>query len=200
MAHGCHGVSNHRHIDSVISNLFVLTIKNPPKLYCSFVRGNRPVPCGFPSQRASYSDSVSMSWWRRPRIDFPVTTSWQRRKYTTTPPMRHIEWLTTWAQCCYLLRWDTPDIRRPAYVISMMTSSNGNIFRVTGRCAGNSPVTAEFPVQRPVTRSFDVSFDLSLSKRLSKPSWGWLFETPTGSLWRHCNTHWRFIYLVRVVQ
>ena len=135
MAHGCHGVSNHRHIDSVISNLFVLTIKNPPKLYCSFVRGNRPVPCGFPSQRASYSDSVSMSWWRRPRIDFPVTTSWQRRKYTTTPPMRHIEWLTTWAQCCYLLRWDTPDIRRPAYVISMMTSSNGNIFRVTGRCA-----------------------------------------------------------------
>ena len=29
-------------------------------------------------------------------------------------------------------------------------------------CAGNSPVTGEFPVQRPVTRSFDVSFDLRL--------------------------------------
>ena len=27
-------------------------------------------------------------------------------------------------------------------------------------CAGNSPVTSEFPSQRPVTRSFDVSFDL----------------------------------------
>ena len=27
-------------------------------------------------------------------------------------------------------------------------------------CAGNSPVTDEFPVQRPVTRSFDVFFDL----------------------------------------
>ena len=26
------------------------------------------------------------------------------------------------------------------------------------RCAGNSPVTGEFPSQRPVTRSFDVSF------------------------------------------
>ena len=26
-------------------------------------------------------------------------------------------------------------------------------------CAGNSPITGEFPAQRPVTRSFDVSFD-----------------------------------------
>ena len=29
-------------------------------------------------------------------------------------------------------------------------------------CAGNSPVTGEFPSQRPVTWSFDVSFDLRL--------------------------------------
>ena len=35
-------------------------------------------------------------------------------------------------------------------------------------CAGNSPVTGEFPAQRPVTRSFDVFFDLHLNKRLSK--------------------------------
>ena len=34
-------------------------------------------------------------------------------------------------------------------------------------CAGNSPVTGEFPAQRPVTRSFDVFFDLCLNKRLS---------------------------------
>ena len=32
----------------------------------------------------------------------------------------------------------------------MMTSSNGNIFRVTGFCAGNSPATGEFPSQRSV--------------------------------------------------
>ena len=35
-------------------------------------------------------------------------------------------------------------------------------------CAGNSPVTGEFPSQRPWTRSFDVLFDLCLNKRLSK--------------------------------
>ena len=50
----------------------------------------------------------------------------------------------------------------------MMTSSNRNIFCVTGLCAGNSPVTGEFPAQRPVTRRFDVFFDLRLNKRLSK--------------------------------
>ena len=69
----------------------------------------------------------------------------------------------------------------------MMTSSNGNIFRVTGLCAGNSPVTGEFPAQRPVTRSFDVFFDLRPNKRLSKQSWDWWFGTPSRPLWGHCN-------------
>ena len=52
-------------------------------------------------------------------------------------------------------------------------------------CAGNSPVTCEFPSQRPVTQSFDIFFDLRLNKRLSKQSWGWWFERPSRSLWRH---------------
>ena len=54
-------------------------------------------------------------------------------------------------------------------------------------CAGNSPVTGEFPSQRPVTRSFGVFFHLCLNKRLSKQPWGWWFETPSCSLWSHCN-------------
>ena len=52
--------------------------------------------------------------------------------------------------------------------LHMMTSSNGNIFRVTGPLWGNSPVTGEFPSQRPVTRGYDVFFDLRLNKQLSK--------------------------------
>ena len=54
-------------------------------------------------------------------------------------------------------------------------------------CAGNSPVSSEFPSQRPVTRSFDVFFDLHPNKRLSKQSWGWWFETRSHPLWRQCN-------------
>ena len=52
-------------------------------------------------------------------------------------------------------------------------------------CAGNSPVTGEFPSQRPVTRSFGVFFDLRLNEYLSKQWWSWRFETPICSLWRH---------------
>ena len=67
-----------------------------------------------------------------------------------------------------------------------MTSSNGNIFRVTGPLCGEFTGPGEFPTQRPVTRSFDVFFDLRLNKRLSKQPGGWWFETPSWSLWRHC--------------
>ena len=69
----------------------------------------------------------------------------------------------------------------------MMTSSNGNIFRGTGHLCGEFTGPGEFPTQRPVTRSFDVFFDVRLNKRLSKQPWGWWFETPSWSLWRHCN-------------
>ena len=64
--------------------------------------------------------------------------------------------------------WQTGVIGPQPSLIRMMTSSNGNIFRVTGLLCGISPVTSEFPAQRPVTWSFDVFFDLRLIKRLSK--------------------------------
>ena len=73
----------------------------------------------------------------------------------------------------------------------MMTSSNGNIFRVTGPLCGEFTGPGEFPTQRPVTRSFGVFFDLRLNKRLSKQPWGWWFETPSWSLWHHCNVTFR---------
>ena len=45
-------------------------------------------------------------------------------------------------------------------------------------CAGNSPVTGEFPAQRPVTRSFDVFFDLRWIN-------GWVNNGEAGDLRRH---------------
>ena len=70
------------------------------------------------------------------------------------------------------------------YAYNTMTSSNGNIFRVTGPLCGEFTGPGEFPTQRPVARSFDVFFDLRLNKRLSKQSWGWWLRRP---LWRHRN-------------
>ena len=68
-------------------------------------------------------------------------------------------------------------------------------------CVGNSPVTSEFPSQRLVTRSFDVFFDLRLNKRLSKQSRRVWFETPSHSLWRHCNDKciFKFILLLDIL-
>ena len=81
--------------------------------------------------------------------------------------------------------WDA--IQHARFCYGMMTSSNGTFSGLLAFCAGNSPVTGEFPSQRPVTRSFDVFFDLCLNKRLSKQSRDWWFEMPSGSLWRNCN-------------
>ena len=67
----------------------------------------------------------------------------------------------------------------------MMTSSNGNIFHITGHLCREFTVTGEFPAQMPVTRSFDVFFDLN--KQSSKQWWGWWLEIPSLQLWRHCN-------------
>ena len=53
--------------------------------------------------------------------------------------------------------------------------------------AGNSPFTGEFPSPRPVTRGFDVFFDSICAWINATQSWGWWFEKPSHSLWRHSN-------------
>ena len=85
----------------------------------------------------------------------------------------------------------------------LMTSSNGNIFRVTGPLHA---LCGEFAGDRwiPRAKAIDAElwcfpmcilqgnktylFDLCLNKRLSKQSWGWWFETPSRPLWRHRTT------------
>ena len=77
----------------------------------------------------------------------------------------------------------------------LMTSSDGNIFRVAGSLCG-SPVTDEFLWQRPVTRSLEVFFHLRLKKRWSKQWWAGDLRRQRTHLRRHCNvTHLRW-YLV----
>ena len=68
----------------------------------------------------------------------------------------------------------------------MVTSSNGNIFRVTSvqgihRWPVNSPHKGQW------RGALLFCFIRALNKRLSKQSWGWWFETPSRSSWRHCN-------------
>ena len=74
-------------------------------------------------------------------------------------------------------------------VISWWRHQMETFFALLASCAGNTPVSGEFPTQRPVSRGFDIFFDLRLNKRLSKQSWGWWFETLSCSSWRHCNMY-----------
>ena len=60
-------------------------------------------------------------------------------------------------------------------------------FRFTGTLFGDLTGHRWLPSQRPVTQSFDVFFDLCLNKQLSKQSRRRWFETPSRSLWHHCN-------------
>ena len=82
-----------------------------------------------------------------------------------------------------------------SFKLTMMTSSNGNIFRVTGPLCGEFTGPGEFLTQSPVTRSFDVYFDLRLNKRLNKQSRGWWFETLSRPFWRHRNGVYEVIVL-----
>ena len=64
----------------------------------------------------------------------------------------------------------------------MMTSSNGNISRVTGPLCGEFNGHGQFLSQRPVTQSFDVFFYLRPNKWLSTQSRRRWLETPSSSI------------------
>ena len=69
---------------------------------------------------------------------------------------------------------------------SMMKSSNGNFFRVTGRSCGEFTCHWLSPRTKARDADFDVFFDLCLNTRLGKQPWGRWFDTPSCSLlWRH---------------
>ena len=91
-----------------------------------------------------------------------------------------------------------------------MTSSNGNIFRVTGPLCGEFTGLGEFPAQRPVTRSFHVFFDLRLNKRLNCYDYGicprhddvmtWKWGNPTDYGWIYHIHHIKLDDVITTIQ
>ena len=72
----------------------------------------------------------------------------------------------------------------------MMTSSNGNIFRVTGHLCGEFTGPRWIPSKRPVTRSFDV-FCVWIN--------GWVKNREAGDLRRN-RAHYDVIIMIMTVQ
>ena len=123
---------------------------------------------------ASYAENVSI-WWRhhdnkgQPECIFPGG---------------NFPWCAIHHKYSGRAYWNTAV---PQRVLSWWRHQVETFSALLALCAGKSPVTGDFPAQRPVTQTFHVFFDLCLNKRLSKQLWGWWFEAPSRSLWRHCN-------------
>ena len=79
------GVSNHRHLDCLFSRLSRLRSKKASQLRVTgLCEGNPPVTGGFPSQRTSNAENVSI-WWRHHAADeFLVSfIQWYAEDYFT---------------------------------------------------------------------------------------------------------------------
>ena len=144
---------------------------------------------------------ISSSWLRHglETLVFVMWNHWSRMgciPLTKGQYLGAVVFLFYWLEQAVKLN-ASPGTASDDNVAIMMASSNGNIFRVTGPLReGNPPVTSGFPSQKSLTRNFDVFFDLRLNKRLSKESRRLWFETPSCSLWRHCNDHENYRFAV----
>ena len=148
--------------------------------------GNPLVTDGFPSQRASNAENVSI-WWRhhittttgcRTIIDF-FTTYFSKTRFETVVYTRLVSFGNQ--KCLYNKKFGWSKLHSTyihgSYALPRCRHRMETVSALLVLCAGNPPVIGEFPSQRPVTWSFDVFFDLRFNKLLIKSILRW-FETP----------------------
>ena len=129
--------------------------------------------------------------WDEKHLSFEIWCDLYKRFYGTFLVWNINQYWYNPLVCCFIFYLEINMLNnwysQWLYYLSWWHHQMETISALLAICAGNSPATGEFPAQRPVTWSFDVFFTLPLNKRLSKQSWGWRFEKPSCSLWRHCN-------------
>ena len=108
---------------------------------------------------------IKQNWYHVLRNSFHVSTQTQSKDILYSG--RWVKLLYTAENNQFTLRWRHQMETFPALL---------------ALCAGNSPVTGEFPSQRYVTRNFDVFFDL-------RPNNGWVNNRKSVDLRRH-RTHY----------
>ena len=98
-------------------------------------------------------------------------------------------------------------INREGTAFLMMTSSNGNIFRVTGLLCGKFTGTGEFHAERPVIRSFISLICAWINSWVNTSAAGDLRRnrahydvTQSRPLWRHCNMMYYLVHVSHPIQ
>ena len=174
---GRDSVSNHQPHDCLLNRLFRRRSNKTSRLRVTgLCAGNSPETGEFPAQMASYDAliTVSLCWLKCIGTEeILISVSYH---FSQEPCNLYF------SEFVFEFPWRRHQMETSSALLAL--------------CAGNSPVTDEFPSKRPVTRSFDVFFDLCRNKPMSKQSWGWWFETPSCPLWRHYNVHWTTVRLV----
>ena len=74
----------------------------------------------------------------------------------------------------------------------MTTSSNGNVFRVTGPLCGE--FTGHWWIPLTKVRAAELWSFLWSASWIN--DWSWWFETPSRSLWRHCNEYAQPVWIM----
>ena len=124
-SHECHGVSYGWQPHCLISNLYTNKDIKAPHLIVGLLRRNPPAVAAFPWQMTNDAERVSMSWRHKVHAIY-------------TGHLVHDMWYRVY----FVFRKSD---------LFMMTSSNGNIFRITGHLCG------EFTGHRwiPLTKASD---------------------------------------------
>ena len=118
------GVSFHQLIDCLFKSLHSLTAENITSTLLTLCAGNPPVTDGFPSEKASNSGSMSISWHHLTNNDqaaSPYNLQWHHNEHN-----------------------DVPNHRQPHCLVNYYfrrTSKKISKLRDTVLCEGNPPVT-----------------------------------------------------------
>ena len=143
---GCDSVSNHQPRDCLLTRLFRRRSKKTSKLpVTGLCVVNSPGTGEFPAQMASFAENVSI-WWRHhesegktPVIsgDLSLYLIWIWLPASPSVPFGRRSSSRLPAQfAIFSNRPTSPGVPYIPVNYSMMTSSNGNIFRVTGHLCG----------------------------------------------------------------
>ena len=145
--------SSHGHADFLTP--FVLTISATFYAHALWICSALRIPQCSIQNRSVYISVLNGALWHMEEVHHGIC------EIGLLPVKQHWKiWVLKYVRKNYITKIKGSTIKTCAYFmgyirvgyfhmpIMIMTSSNGNIFRVTGSCAGNSPVTGEFPSQR----------------------------------------------------
>ena len=110
---------------------------------------------------------------------YPQSRCWEKMNYTNRPM-----WLSSSLQSSSSLGTSYSPAFLRAYLAVSVSNTNIRAWILLILYHNDVIKWKHYPRYWPFVRGIHWS---ELNKRLSKQSWGWWFETPSHSLWRHCN-------------